>query len=81
MDGWTRLVNEVNNVNEDSCSAEISRLRVSWKLRVKGRECRDVMEGRNLGSRPTETPYAENGTYGVVGGWGVSHPLLPDLSV
>ena len=26
------------------------------------------MKGKRLGSEPTETPYAENGTYGVVGG-------------
>ena len=42
------------------------------------------MKGRRLKSEPTETPYAENGTYGVVGGRRLataSYPILCDATV
>ena len=35
------------------------------------------MKGRSLRSEPAETPYAENGTYGVVGGRGLVTPSYP----
>ena len=33
--------------------------------------------GESQGPRPTETPYAEDGTYGVVGGRGLVTPSYP----
>ena len=55
------------------------RLLIEGRLEAESRNqnCLDSIEGGTQESRPTETPYAEDGTYGVVGGRGLVTPSYP----
>ena len=52
-------------------------MRVGWKLRVEVGNDEQIFKGKRLRSEPAETPYAENGTYGVVGGRRLATPSSP----
>ena len=69
---------------ENSCSDAMSqRLLTEGRLEAESR-CRKSLgstHGRDHRPKPTETPYAEDGTYGVVGGRGLATPSYPILVV